>query len=113
MSPKEVQMGFNVKGGTVKHGGPSLCESCQNATIVKGQTLDEEIVLCSEMNYKPVRFKVTECSDYEKHNTMKLWQMVQMAWPLATKKGKIIGFMSPEEARRRKDEIDEIRDVDD
>ena len=44
----------------------SLCANCRFATIVRGRTLDEEIVHCGSITTRGMRvtFKVTSCTSH-------------------------------------------------
>ena len=59
-------MKTKVHGGTTVHGESSLCATCHYSTIIRGRTLDEEIVECnvSMMRGRLIPFKVTSCSAY-------------------------------------------------
>ena len=52
--------------GTPSGGESTLCATCRCSTIVRGRTLDEELVVCSALGLRGVQitFKVTFCSDY-------------------------------------------------
>lgn len=92
-----------IYNGTPVHDGPSLCLTCRCATVVKGMRIDEEFISCN-MTRGRVRFKVTSCSDYDNKATPTLGAMQEIAWQLRTSaSGKRIGFLSPTEAKRRKD----------
>lgn len=69
-------MSFNVKNGTPMH-GPSLCETCTRAHIVKGYRESEILMLCRAM-WEPQRivtFAVRECSSYVEKNASTLDEM--------------------------------------
>lgn len=59
-------MRINVRGGTVKDGHRTLCESCRWSTVIRGARIGDEIVECTQLSFfnKRVRFPVTSCSDY-------------------------------------------------
>jgi hypothetical protein len=42
-------MRVKIRGGTVTEGEPPLCQTCRYATIVKGRSLQNEIVECQEL----------------------------------------------------------------
>ncbi|HEX6975297.1 MAG TPA: hypothetical protein VF147_12920 [Vicinamibacterales bacterium] len=77
-------MKTKVYGGTVTHEGSSLCETCSNSTIIRGRTLDEEIVEChaSVMHGRRIPFKVTACSSYSDARLPSYADMVRTAWIL-------------------------------
>ena len=59
-------MRIKIRGGTASNGEPSLCLTCRFATIVKGASLRDEIVECSQLSYSQnrVTFPVTRCTEY-------------------------------------------------
>jgi hypothetical protein len=77
-------MHIKVQNGTVTGGDSTLCATCRCSTIVRGRTLDEEIVLCSALGFRGVRitFKVTFCSDYNDRRSPSYMEMMQEAWIL-------------------------------
>jgi hypothetical protein len=77
-------MRTKVHGGTIQHGDASLCGTCAHSTIIRGQTLDEEIVEChaSVMHGRVIPFKVTSCSSYADSRLPSYADMVQNAWVL-------------------------------
>lgn len=77
-------MRVRVEGGTPLHGGESLCETCRWSRIIRGRTLDEEVVHCDASHLVPMRitFKVTSCSDYSDSRVPSYHELVQQAWIL-------------------------------
>ena len=77
-------MRIKVRDGTPISSESSLCATCRCATIVRGRSLDEELVLCSALGLHGVqiRFKVTSCSDYADRRTPSYLEMMQDAWIL-------------------------------
>ena len=77
-------MKTKVHGGTVAHGSGSLCNTCSHSTIIRGRTLDEEIVEChaSVMRARDIPFKVTSCSSYSDSRLPSYSDLVHMAWIL-------------------------------
>jgi hypothetical protein len=77
-------MRIKIQDGTPVHSESSLCATCRCATIVRGRTLDEELVLCSALGLHGVQitFKVTSCSDYADRRTPSYMEMMQDAWIL-------------------------------
>ena len=59
-------MHLKVHNGTASNGETTLCATCRLSTIVRGRSLDEEIVQCHAMSMRSTRvtFKVTYCSAY-------------------------------------------------
>jgi len=89
-------MHIKVRGGTVQHGEQSLCATCKYATVVKGRSLREEIVECSQVasGHGRIRFPVTECSEDLHRNHPSLHAMESIAWVLRTNPGRTrIGFV--------------------
>jgi hypothetical protein len=82
--PKEHHMRIKVRDGTPIESESSLCATCRCSTIVRGRTLDEELVLCSAMGLRSVQitFKVTSCSDYADRRMPSYIEMMQDAWVL-------------------------------
>ena len=83
-------MKLKIHRGTPASGGPSLCDSCRHSRIVRGRSLDEELVFCdaSPMQTVVVRFKVTSCSDYDDQTLPSYWELMQTAWILQPGAGK-------------------------
>jgi len=77
-------MRIKIQNGTPISGESSLCSTCRCSTIVRGRTLDEELVLCSALGLHGVQitFKVTSCSDYADRRTPSYMEMMQDAWIL-------------------------------
>lgn len=77
-------MHIKVENGTPPGGDSNLCVTCRCSTIVRGRTLDEEIVLCSALGLRGVQitFKVTFCSDYSDKRSPSYMEMMQDAWIL-------------------------------
>jgi hypothetical protein len=82
--PKEHHMRIKVRDGTPIESESSLCATCRCSTIVRGRTLDEELVLCSAVGLRSVQitFKVTSCSDYADRRMPSYMEMMQDAWIL-------------------------------
>jgi len=77
-------MRVKVRNGTPQHDRESLCDSCRWSRIIRGRTLDEEIVHCDASHMIPIRitFKVTSCSDYADSRVPSYGELVQQAWIL-------------------------------
>lgn len=89
-------MHIKVRGGTVEHGGQSLCTTCKYATVVRGRSLQEEIIECSQLasGHGRIRFTVTQCTEYLHRNHPTLHEMESIAWVLRTDASrKSIGFV--------------------
>jgi hypothetical protein len=89
-------MRIRIRGGTVQHGEESLCVTCRHATVVKGQSLREEIVQCGRLSagHDLIPFPVTSCSGYSDRRHPSIRDMEDIAWVLRTDaKRKQIGFI--------------------
>ena len=76
-------MRIKVQGGTVVHGGSSLCSTCGLSTIIRGQALGQEIVDCHASGFaREIPFKVTSCSAYRDSRLPSYMDMVRAAWVL-------------------------------
>jgi hypothetical protein len=77
-------MRMKVHGGTVTHGATTLCATCSHSTIIRGCTLDDEIVECRVIGrgHRRITFKVTSCSAYNDARLPSLMQMLDEAWVL-------------------------------
>ena len=101
-------MKVRIRGGTVDHGQPSLCESCQSSIVTRGARLRDEIVLCNLFyRQRPIRFPVTSCSGYVNRNHPTLYQMEESAWVLRTSPGRKMGFV---QARKLSEEERHVLD---
>ncbi len=77
-------MHLKVYDGTVTHGDSSLCNTCRHSTIIRGRSLEEEIVECraSVMRSLRIPFKVTSCTTYDDSRLPSYTDLVQSAWIL-------------------------------
>ena len=77
-------MKMKVYGGTAVGGEHSLCATCHYSTIIRGRSLDEEIVECNVamMRGLLIPFKVTSCSAYSDARRPSYSEMVRTAWIL-------------------------------
>ena len=97
-------MRIKIRGGTASTGEPSLCLTCRFATVVKGASLRDEIVECSQLSYgrNRVTFPVTLCSEYSDRGQPSLQAMEEIAWVLRSDpKKNQIGFVKRSELTRR------------
>jgi hypothetical protein len=95
-------MRIKVQDGTPIESDKSLCTTCRCSSIVRGRTLDEELVLCSALGLKSVQitFKVTSCSDYSDRRMPSYMEMMQDAWILRPgSKRRPAGFVRASELR--------------
>ncbi len=77
-------MRVKVQNGTVIHTDSTLCTTCRHSTVIRGRTLDEEMVHCqaSPMSSVRITFKVTSCSAYNDERLPSYMQMLEDAWIL-------------------------------
>ena len=61
-------MRIKIRGGTASNGEPSLCLTCRFATVVKGASLRDEIVECSQLSYG--RNRITFHSESQSHEAV-------------------------------------------
>lgn len=80
----DAPMRIKVQDGTPVQTDSSLCTTCRCSTIVRGRTLDEELILCNALGLKSVQitFKVTSCSEYADCRMPSYMEMMQDAWIL-------------------------------
>jgi hypothetical protein len=82
----------------------SLCLTCRFATVVKGASLRDEIVECSQLSYERNRitFPVTMCTEYSDRRQPSLRAMEEIAWVLRSDpKKNEVGFVKRTELTRR------------
>ena len=97
-------MRIKIRGGTASNGEPTLCLTCRFATIVKGASLRDEIVECSQLSYgrNRITFPVTLCTEYSDRRQPSLRAMEEIAWVLRSDpKKNAIGFVKRTEMTRR------------
>ena len=76
-------MRVKVYNGSAPNGERNLCDTCRHSTVIRGRSLDEEIVRChAAMQPLTVRFKVTTCSTYLATATPSYGQLLRQAWIL-------------------------------
>ena len=77
-------MRIKVYNGSVANGDGNLCDTCRHSTIIRGRTLDEEIVRCdaAAMTTLVVTFKVTSCSAYSDDREPSYMDFLHQAWIL-------------------------------
>jgi len=69
---------LKIKNGTLVE-GESLCRTCRNAHIQKGFRESEEAVFCTWEKFRPVTFKVADCTDYSNRLVPYRWELEKMA----------------------------------
>lgn len=96
-------MRIKIRGGTSQGDSPSLCLSCKRGKVIRGETLDEEIIECDSLASQRARikFKVTSCSEYLNSTHPTIREMESIAWVVRTDKKKgAIGFVPLEKLTR-------------
>jgi hypothetical protein len=89
-------MRIKVHDGTAPNGESSLCNTCRHSTIIRGRSLDEEIVQCLAVTMSATRvtFKVTSCSAYTDDRLPSYMELFEKAWILqAGSKRRPAGFI--------------------
>ena len=102
-------MRMKIHGGTALNNEKSLCATCRFATIVRGRTLDEEVVQCQSITTRGMRvpFKVTSCTSHSDIDQPTDMQLLEDAWILKPgSKGKPAGFVRNSDLKR--EEIEAI-----
>ncbi len=97
-------MRIKIRGATASNGEPSLCLTCRFATVVRGASLRDEIVECSQLSYgrNRITFPVTVCTEYSDRRQPSLRAMEEIAWVLRSDpKKNDIGFVKRTELTRR------------
>ena len=113
---RQRAMRMKVHGGTALNSEKSLCATCRFATIVRGRTLDEEIVQCQSAMTRGMRvtFKVTSCTAHSDIDQPSYMQLLEDAWILKPgSKGKPAGFVRNSDLKREEMEaiMLELHDV--
>jgi hypothetical protein len=85
----------------------NLCETCERGCVVKGQTLNQEMIRCGYLD-SLMPFRVAECSRFKNRTEKDIYELTQIAWLIDNKKGNI-GFVKPKDlTREQKDELYEL-----
>jgi hypothetical protein len=96
-----MAMTINIKYGT-RGGKPFLCRSCSNCIFAQGEGDSEEFMRCWQFD-APIKTKIVECTSYNSRAKTNLRTMQEVAWIIETKRGRVAGFTSPEEFRKKND----------
>ena len=95
---------IKVYAGTRREPASSLCESCRFSRIIRGRTLEEEIVFCDAgaTDTTRIAFKVTSCSNYLDSRVPSIGELFEKAWVLkpATRR-RAAGFVRGSDLRER------------
>ena len=90
-------MKFKIRDGTPRHSGESLCLTCVHSTVIRGRTIEEEIVTCNRRSLQSalrITFQVTACSDYTDERLPSMAQLMENAWILRRgRKDRPVGFV--------------------
>lgn len=83
-------------GETPNHSRPSLCRTCQNVMIIKGDRINNETIICHVHPAIRVTFDVRSCDGYQQKTTQSIHEMREVAWVIEVNKrsGKV-GFRPP------------------
>ena len=94
---RKIHMKVKIQDGTPEF-GRSLCYTCKNASIVKGQN-GELLVHCNAYVFEHLRnrvpFKVAECGAYLQINTPDRHEMEKIAWIVEARRRGKPGFQIP------------------
>jgi hypothetical protein len=108
-------MRMKIHAGTPLNSEKSLCSNCRFATIIRGRSLDEEVVHCQSITTRGMRvtFKVTSCTSHSDIDQPTYMQLLEDAWILkpASKK-RPAGFVKHSELKAEEMQaiMEEIRD---
>jgi hypothetical protein len=103
-------MSVYIKNGTPLH-GPSLCDTCVHAHIVRGYRETEQMAVCTYVTpMVRMTFPVRECSSHIDKTREPLYEMKKVAWELQPRGSKRqAGFVaSGSEGSETPDEIELI-----
>lgn len=95
-------MRIKIHGGTTTDGDETKCSTCTHSTIIRGRSLDEEIVDCHLLGggLRRITFRVTSCSDYVDSRLPSLMQLMENAFVLRRgSKRRPAGFIHSKDLR--------------
>lgn len=95
-----MPISVKIRGGTQQGGAKNPCYGCKRATIIRGESLDQEVIDCSYVSTEILRisFKVTECNRFISNNHPSIREMEEIAMVLVTDtKKNQIGFVRHKE----------------
>ena len=95
-------MRLKVYRGTMSDSEEPLCTTCSHSTIIRGRTMDEEIIDCHEIGYghRRIPFRVTSCSAYNDVRLPSMMQLMENAWVLSRgSKRRPAGFIHGKDLR--------------
>jgi hypothetical protein len=95
-------MRLKIQGATATQDEPTLCITCRYATIVKGRSMNDEIIECARLSDRTrITFSVASCTGYSDRRQAALHEMEEIAWILRSDpKKNTIGFVKAAELRR-------------
>ncbi len=102
-------MGVYIKDGTPLD-GPSICDSCAYAHIVKGYRIGEHVAICTLTSPATrIPFRVRECNDYLDKQRESLYDMKKIAWTILPERSKkTAGFVQPPAVEESDDSFEVI-----
>ena len=94
-------MRLKVYRGTTSDSGEPLCTTCSHSTVIRGRSLDEEIIDCHVLGRnRRIPFRVTSCSDYNDARLPSMMQLMENAWVLSRgSKRRPAGFIHGKDLR--------------
>ncbi len=100
-------MPMTIKDGTPLE-GESLCETCVYALILRGYRETEEEVFCCYGQFRPVGFKVRECTAFCSRTVPTRYEMEQIALVIPTSPArKPTGFKSAGFSQQASESLEE------
>jgi hypothetical protein len=85
---------MDVQRGTSP--GMPLCRSCSHGSYIRGVSLCDVILICTEFK-REMRFEAYECMEYYDGKAARLFAMEEIAWKLnVDKRGRSVGFTPPD-----------------
>jgi hypothetical protein len=84
-------MSDKVIGGTPRSGA-SLCLTCRNAQVMRGQNFEQHVFCHVPAKGLEVTYPVSSCSSYDDKRQPALYHMQKIAWNITTTKHVKPGF---------------------
>ena len=84
---------------TIKDPPDGLCGSCRWSTVAR-RSRGPAFIRCNQFE-RMIQSPMVDCSRYLQAGSQTQFEMEDSAWVLEVRKGKVIGFTSPEERRKR------------